>query len=165
MNRVEFTNQRSADILQIPARILVGEDDPDDALLLERAFQDCGVQSNITFAATSRQIIDFLQGAGEYADRDQFPLPTLLLLDHKLGASNGLEVLEWLVAHPLVRRRLVVIVLTGSDSSDLVEKAYALGANAYLVKPMDYHQLVALARVLSEFWLEHNVLPLASRNS
>jgi DNA-binding response OmpR family regulator len=159
MNRTQTESRKGQTSSKRPTTILVGEDDADDALLLERAFQDAGIQSGVHFVRDSTQLIHFLQGAGEYADRDRFPLPTLLLLDLKLGHTNGLEVLQWLQAHPEVRQHLIVVVLTGSEAKDLVHMAYHLGANSYLVKPMDYHELVAMVRALSEFWFQYNVMP------
>lgn len=85
----------------------------------------------------------YLRGDGEYADRDRYPVPVLLLLDHKMPRRSGFEVLEWLKADsPL--KRIPVVVFTSSRESADAQRAYDLGANSYLVKPGSPDDLIRM---------------------
>jgi CheY-like chemotaxis protein len=107
-----------------------------------------------------REALDYLGGTGIYADRKEFPLPKLVVLDLKLGAQTGFEVLQWIrqrAPAPLVP----VIVLTASTSdTDLVE-AYRSGANSFLSKPAELPALVDLVGALKQYWFGYNRFPPA----
>ena len=104
------------------------------------------------------QAVAYLEGKGDYADRKQHPLPVVVLLDLKLPRRSGLEVLEWMRAQPDLRR-IPVVVLTSSRESVDVNKAYDLGANSYLVKPVTFNDLVELITTLDLYWLILNERP------
>jgi CheY-like chemotaxis protein len=137
--------------------ILQVEDDPNDVLFLQYAIKKVGLANPVHVASHGQEAIDYLQGVGKFADREQFPLPSLVLLDLKLPYVMGLEVLKW------IRRNLqpppIVIVLTSSALEADVVAAYELGANAYLTKPSAPAQLQDLVRALQHFWLTHNKFP------
>lgn len=148
----------------IPERavILVAEDEEDDVLLLKRAFLKADVHNPLYFVYTGKELVSYLKGDGQYADRDEFPLPDLLLLDLKLPGYNGFEVLAWIRSHPGLTR-LRIIVLTSSNESKDMNEAYRLGANSFLVKPNDFEKLVGLAKMIREYWLEHSKCPQSFR--
>ena len=102
--------------------------------------------------------IAYLHGEGHYADRAAYPFPTLMLLDLKLPRKSGLEVLEWLRQTQGIHR-LPVVVMTSSKESADVGKAYDLGANSYLVKPVAFDTLLAMVRALGMYWLILNENP------
>lgn len=135
--------------------ILVVEDEPDAITLLRHAFEKTGIANPIATVHDGEQAIAYLKGEGRYADRLAHPLPLLVLLDLKLPRCSGLEVLEWIRAQPALRG-LPVIVLTSSKERTDVRRAYAAGANSYLVKPSSLHRLIELAAAFREYWLEHN---------
>ena len=95
--------------------ILLAEDDPNDTLLIKRAFQKAGFGSLLKTVNNGKQAIDYVAGVGEYADRGRFPLPFLLLLDLKMPGTNGFEVLTWIRSQPDLKR-LLVVVLTGQGT-------------------------------------------------
>jgi len=140
--------------------ILQVEDDPNDLFLLERAMTKVGVANPIQTVTDGQQAIEYLQGAGEFADREKFPLPCLVLLDLKLPHVMGLDVLRWIREQP--EAGLIVIVLTGSGEGADIADAYRLGANAFLIKPSDSNRLVDMAKAIKDFWLTHNTLPQES---
>jgi CheY-like chemotaxis protein len=141
-----------------PANILLVEDDPNDVLLLERAFRRAGVAYPLSIVNDGDQALDFLQGSGKYQDRLKFPLPDLVLLDLKLPRRSGHEVLRWLRGQPGLRR-LPVIVLTSSKESRDVSEAYDEGANSYLVKPPTVELLIHMVAQLERYWLTLNQGP------
>ena len=140
--------------------ILQIEDDANDVFLLQHAMTRAGVENPIQVATDGQQAIDYLNGTGKYADREQFPLPCLVLLDLKLPHVMGLEVLKWIREQPAAA--LVVIMLTASGEDVDVLTAYRLGANAFLTKPSEASKLVDMAKAIKDFWLTHNTLPEAS---
>jgi len=139
--------------------ILLVEDNPVDILLMQRAFR------NETFANTSLQIVRdgdaavfYLNGDGEYSDRDRYPLPAIILLDLKLPRRSGHEVLVWLKQQPELKR-LPVVMLTSSRQTPDVKRAYDLGVNSYLVKPVGFASLLEMMQSFSEYWLNYTELP------
>ena len=132
--------------------ILLAEDDENDILLVRRAFNQANILNPLQVVRDGQQAIAYLGGEGIYADRTQFPVPTLLLLDLKMPRKNGFDVLEWIRSQPELRC-LRVIVLTTSESIRDVNRAYQLGANSFLVKPADFDQFLAVIRALQGYWL------------
>lgn len=139
--------------------ILLVEDSPVDILLMQRAFR------NQIFTNTSLQIVRdgdaavfYLNGDGEYSDRERYPLPAIILLDLKLPRRSGHEVLSWLKQHPQLKR-LPVVVLTSSRQTLDVNQAYDLGVNSYLVKPVGFASLSDMMQSFGNYWLNQTELP------
>ena len=101
----------------------------------------------------------YLNGDLQYGDRERYPLPVLLLMDLKMPRKSGLEVLEWLRQQTGGLRRLPVVVLTSSNQSLDINRAYDLGANSYLVKPAGFDSLLELVKNLDMYWLILNEKP------
>lgn len=141
--------------------VLLVEDDPDDVLLTQRAFKKANVANPLQVVTDGEEAVAYLSGQGRFADRGQYPLPMLLLLDLKLLRRSGLEVLEWLRAQPGLRR-LPVVVLTSSKESRDVNRAYDLGVNSYLVKPVAFDSLQEMVQSLGFYWLMLNKSPDSS---
>lgn len=132
--------------------ILLAEDDANDVLLIKRAFSRSRIVNPIACVGNGEETVAYLKGEGPYADRGQHPLPLLLLLDLKLPRLSGHEVLQWLRGQRLLKR-LPVVVLTSSRESADINRAYELGANSYLVKPVASEEFSALMRHLQMYWL------------
>lgn len=138
--------------------VLLVEDDPNDVLLVKRAFRKAGTNAPLHVVNDGQAAVDYLAGHGIYADRFAYPLPALLLLDLKLPRKSGHEVLEWLRNHGALNR-MPVVVLTSSKESTDVNRAYDLGANSYLVKPVAFADLLKMAQTLDLYWLQLNEAP------
>lgn len=138
-------------------QVLLVEDDPNDILLLQRAFGKAQLTAPLQ-VNDGEEAIAYLAGQGSYADRAQHPLPQLVLLDLKLPRKSGLDVLRWLRQQPVLQR-LPVVVLTSSRESSDVNRAYELGANSYLVKPVRSQDLVDMIKTLDLYWLLLNEKP------
>ena len=141
--------------------ILQVDDDPNDVFLLHHAMKKMGVANPIQVATDGQQAIDYLQGAGKFADRAKFLFPCLVLLDLKLPYVMGLDVLRWIRQQPATT--LTVVVLTASAEDADVVAAYRLGANAFLTKPSEASKLERMVTAVKDFWLTHNRLPQESR--
>lgn len=149
----------------MPSRavVLLAEDEEDYVLLVRRAFEQAQIPNPLFVVPTGAEMISYLKGEGKFANRDEYPLPDLLLLDLKLPGFSGLEILGWLRSHPGLSAMRVVI-LTSSDDLRDINDAYRLGANSFLMKPYDFADLVSLAKVLQKYWLQLSKAPETFRS-
>lgn len=138
--------------------ILLVEDSPDDALLIQRAFRKANLANPVQLVRDGEEAVAYLSGAAPYDDRGRFPLPVFMLLDLKLPRRSGLEVLAWLRQESTVRR-LPVVVLTSSRESVDVNRAYDLGVNSYLTKPVGFEALMEMVKNVNLYWLVLNESP------
>jgi len=139
--------------------ILLAEDDPNDVLLIQRALQRSNIVNPLQVVRDGADAVAYLNGDLQYGDRERYPLPVLLLMDLKMPRKSGLEVLEWLRQQTGGLRRLPVVVLTSSNQSLDINRAYDLGANSYLVKPAGFDSLLELVKNLDMYWLILNEKP------
>ncbi|MCR4296593.1 MAG: response regulator [Elusimicrobia bacterium] len=138
--------------------VLLVEDDPDDAFLLQDACKRLGHEEMLRVVRDGEEAIAYLLGQGAFADRLRFPLPRLILLDLKLPRISGLEVLDWRRGQGRLKN-IPVIVLTASQSDADIARAYELGANSYLVKPVDSTAQLAMVKAACAYWIELNRTP------
>jgi CheY-like chemotaxis protein len=128
-------------------RILVAEDDPNDVLLLKRAFAKAQVPAALFFVSNGQEAISYLEGQAPFDDRAVYPLPNLLLLDLNMPGLGGLEVLQWLAAqHALAGLRIAVI--SSCLAPEACRQAVKLGAHCCVTKPLDPLQLLPVFREL-----------------
>ena len=138
--------------------ILVIEDEPDALMLLRHAFAKAGIVNPVHAVHDGENAIAYLRGEGVYADRAVHPLPRLVLLDLKIPRSSGFEVLAW-IRREAPLEGLPVVILTSSRERSDVRRAYAAGANSYLVKPSSLNSLIEMAHAFRDYWLVHNESP------
>lgn len=138
--------------------ILLVEDDPNDVLLIQRAFRKANLVNPLQVVSDGEQAELYLSGRGTYADRERYPLPVIVLLDLKLPRRSGLEVLEWLRGQPGLKRMQVVVLTSSREATD-VNRAYDLGANSYLVKPVAFDALIDMVKALDLYWMILNEKP------
>lgn len=132
--------------------ILLAEDREDDVLLVRKAFQSAEMNCRVQVVRDGEQAILYLSGEGQFRDRKEFPFPDLVLLDLKMPRVDGFEVLRWIRQQPGIRN-LRVVVLTASNQIRDVNQAYRLGANSFLVKPLDFENFVETSKALRQYWL------------
>ncbi len=138
--------------------ILLVEDNPNDAELTIRALKKKHVANRIHVAEDGAQALDILFARGQYAQRENSTPPKLVLLDLKLPKVSGLEVLKELKSDERTKKIPVVIVTSSREDPDIKE-AYALGANSYVVKPVDFEQFMEAMSNLGLYWLLVNQPP------
>ena len=143
--------------------ILLVDDDENDVLLLQRAFKKAGLRDWLRVVTNGAQAIDYLAGQDVYSDREKFPLPFLVLLDLKMPGTDGFEVLRW-ARNESDLKRLLIVVLTSSNLQTDVDRAYELGANSYLVKPVEFDEMVHMVQRFQAYWAEINRTPTSPRN-
>ena len=134
--------------------ILLAEDNQDDMFLVQAALASVQVRHPLQVVGNGQEAIRYLKGEGQYADRTVYPFPFLLLLDLKLPIQDGFAVLKWLQAQPQIRRQLTVVVLTGTENDESMERARELGPDAYYSKPLSFHELEELVLELKRRWME-----------
>lgn len=127
--------------------ILLVDDNLDDIFLTKRAFQRAELKHLVQSVSSGSDAIAYLSGDSPYADRSVHPLPNLVLLDIKMPAIDGFDVLRWIRRQPQLSR-LCVVMLTSSDDLRDVHLAYMLGANCFLVKPLNAWNPSDLSRSL-----------------
>lgn len=132
--------------------ILLVEDNPSDEKLTRLAFKNSGLANEIVVARDGAAALDFLLATGQHADREGAALPRLVLLDINLPKMDGLEVLRRLRADPRTKL-LPIVVLTSSKEEEDILKSYALGANAYVRKPVEFAEFAVAVKALGLFWL------------
>jgi len=135
--------------------ILYAEDEENDAFFLKRAFKQASISHPLVVVSDGQEAIDYCSGGGRYTNRQEHPLPCLLLLDLNMPRKSGLEVLEWIRRDHAIRT-LPVIILTSSLQDSDIHRAYIHGANAYLAKPSQPDGLLAVAQSVKDFWLTLN---------
>jgi DNA-binding response OmpR family regulator len=121
--------------------ILHVEDDPNDAFLVQHAFEKAGVEAQLRLAADGQQALDYLAGSGPYGDRCAYPMPDLVLLDLKMPKLSGFDVLAWLRGQERFGS-LPVIILSSSEHCEDKSYAQKLGATAYEVKSPGFERVV-----------------------
>jgi len=131
--------------------ILLVEDNPDDERLAMRALAQCPVAVNLDVVRDGQEAVDYFFGPHGLVNRDGARYPMLILLDLKLPKLTGFEVLERLRSHPATKR-LPVVILTLSDEEQDVRKAYELGANSYVRKPVNFDRFQELVTQLVQYW-------------
>ncbi len=130
-----------------PRPVLLVEDDPNDVLLIQRAFRKANVVAPLQVVHHGEAAVAYLEGQGEYADRERYPPPILMLLDMKLPRRSGLGVLSWMRQHEALQAPPVVALTSSGEPTDIL-RAYDLGARSYYVKPASFPDLLDLVKVL-----------------
>jgi CheY-like chemotaxis protein len=137
--------------------VLHVEDDPDSVYLFKSAMERAGKDYLMQVASDGQMAVDYLKGTGKFQNRNEYPLPQLVLLDLKLPKVAGLDVLKWIRGEAGLH--VPVVIMTSSQHPDDLSRAYKAGANGYLVKPANLEVLFEMATMIQKFWLTHNHLP------
>ena len=138
--------------------ILLVEDDANDVILCQHAFKEAGIPNNLLIARDGAEAIDYVAGNGKFADREQHPLPMLIVLDLKMPRVSGFEFLEWLREQP-DNQRFVVLVFSSSNIPGDIGRAYELGVHGFVLKPYTITERTAMWKAFKNWWLQFNQFP------
>lgn len=131
-------------------RILLVEDNPGDIRLTQEALKESELDVHLDVVSDGEQAVDFLLRKGKYGSS---PRPHIILLDLNLPKKNGIEVLREIKVHDSLKK-IPIVVLTTSDADHDISKAYGLGANCYILKPVDFDDFARVIRLIEEFWFK-----------
>lgn len=138
--------------------ILLVDDNPDDVELTLDALSTKRLMNKVVVARDGAEALDYLFGESIHTESGQHTLPHLVLLDLNMPKVGGLEVLRRIRAEESTKTLPVVILTTSQEESDIID-SYNLGANSYIVKPVDFEQFTAAIEQLGLYWLVLNALP------
>ena len=141
-----------------PIHILMADDDEDDRLIAQEAFEEARIINTIQFVEDGEELLDYLQRRGAYAEPDAAPRPGLILLDLNMPKMDGREALQAIKSDPELRR-IPVVVLTTSEAEEDILKSYDLGVNSFITKPVSFDGLVDVVKTLGTYWLGIVKLP------
>lgn len=142
--------------------ILLVEDNPDDERLTLRAFKKSNIANEVVVARDGVEALDFLFGTGAHAGRDVTLLPQVMLLDLNLPRIGGLDVIKRVRADERTKL-LPIVVLTSSKQDEDIVRSYALGANSFVRKPVEFDEFAQAVKTLGLFWLILNEGPPPGR--
>lgn len=140
--------------------ILMADDDPDDRLLVQDAFDEIRLANPLVFVEDGIELMDYLRRSGVYTHLAGTPLPGLILLDLNMPKKDGRETLKEIKQDPALRT-IPVVVLTTSNAEEDILRTYDLGSNSFIVKPVTFDKLVEIIRKVTQYWLEIVRLPPA----
>jgi CheY-like chemotaxis protein len=132
--------------------VLVIDDDPNDLMFIQSAFQAIGVAARVQTAGSGDEAIAYLTGGGKFSARSAYPYPDFVITDLKMPDGDGFAVLEHFKRNP-EWAVIPTVILSGSQDNDDIKKAYLLGASAYHVKPSSPTALRALIKAMHDYWL------------
>ena len=132
--------------------ILIVEDNPGDAELTIRALKKSHLANHVTHLVDGAEALDFLFGSGQYSDRDLDNIPKIILLDLKMPKVDGIDVLRRLKSDPRTKM-IPVVILTSSNDDPNITLCYELGANSYIVKPVELNNFVKTISEIGMHWL------------
>ncbi|MCX6266939.1 MAG: response regulator [Bacteroidetes bacterium] len=141
-----------------PVDILIVEDNPSDAELTIRALKKSNLANHIFVVENGEEALDFLFSRGQFSERDKSKTLKVVFLDLKLPKVSGLEVLKEIKSHESTKMLPVVIITSSKEDPD-IQMAYALGANSYVVKPVDFDSFIHAISATGLYWLLINVPP------
>ncbi len=141
-----------------PITILVADDDPDDRMMIEEAFEENRVANTVEFVEDGEELMAYLRREGDYAKLAGKPYPGIILLDLNMPRKDGREALRELKADPDLCR-IPVVVLTTSQAEEDIVRTYGLGVSSFVTKPVSFEGLVEAIKVICQYWIQIVALP------
>ncbi|MGA0558208.1 response regulator [Larkinella sp. VNQ87] len=135
--------------------ILIADDDADDRILLEQAFRECNLKSELYFVEDGEELLDFLH------QRERFTAvsrPSLIILDLNMPRKNGIQALREIKANEQFRQ-IPIVVLTTSTAEEDILRTYDLGVSSYISKPFDFGTLLDITNTIKKYWIDTVSLP------
>lgn len=141
-----------------PITILMADDDADDRLMTQEAFEESRLANDLRFVEDGVELLDYLQRRGRYTDPASSPRPGLILLDLNMPRKDGREALREIKADPQLRS-IRIVVLTTSKAEEDIYRTYDLSAASYITKPVTFTAMAEMVKTLGTYWLEIVELP------
>ena len=139
-------------------KIVVADDDADDRMLIEDAFEECRLHNGRDYVEDGEDLLNYLRAQGKWSNRDASDLPGIILLDLNMPRMDGRTALGHLKADPVLKR-IPVVVLTTSKAEEDILRTYDLGVNSFISKPVTFDGLLNVVTALNHYWIEVVQLP------
>ncbi len=146
-----------------PITILYADDDAEDRMLVKEAWEESRLANELHFVEDGEELLEYLRRQGAYANLNGTPLPGMILLDLNMPRKDGREALQEIKGDPRLRS-IPVVVLTTSKAEEDILRAYDLGVNSFILKPVTFESLVEITKTLSKYWFEVVELPPSARD-
>jgi CheY-like chemotaxis protein len=147
-----------------PVMILMADDDPDDRMLTQDAWEENRLANELHFVGDGEELMDYLHRRGKYRELAAARLPGLILLDLNMPKKDGREALREIRADPNLRR-IPIVVLTTSKAEEDILRTYDLGVNSFITKPVTFEALVETVSTLAKYWFQIVELPLNGKGT
>jgi len=141
-----------------PITILYADDDTEDRMLVKEAWDENRLANPLHFVEDGEELMDYLRRRGKYIDLKDDAMPGMILLDLNMPRKDGREALQEIKADPRLRK-IPVVILTTSKAEEDIFRAYDLGVNSFILKPVTFESLVDITLTLSKYWFEVVELP------
>lgn len=138
--------------------ILIADDDPDDRLLIKEALEETGLTNPLHFVEDGIELLDYLKRQNNFQNLTGTTLPGMVLLDLNMPRKNGIEALQEIKEDPELRI-IPVVVFTTSQAEEDILRAYRLGVNSFITKPVNFQALLETVETISEYWFRIVELP------
>lgn len=142
----------------LPISILIADDDADDRMLIEDAFEESRLSNPLAFVEDGEQLLSYLRREAPFEHLAGHPMPGLIILDLNMPKMDGRTALSHLKADPNLQR-IPVIVLTTSQAEEDILKTYGLGVSSFISKPVTFDGLVEVVKVIGQYWIQIVALP------
>ena len=142
-----------------PILVLVADDDPEDQMLIEDAFEESLLVNTLAFVEDGEELLDYLHRRNGYCNPSASPRPGLILLDLNMPRKDGREALKEIKADPDLRK-IPIVVMTTSKAEEDILRTYDLGVNSFVTKPVTFEGLVDVVQALGRYWFQIVELPL-----
>lgn len=141
-----------------PISIVVADDDPDDRMMIEEAFEENCLRNHLSFVEDGEELIDYLKQRGKYANSGRRHPVGVILLDLNMPRMDGREALKIIKSDPDLQR-IPVVILTTSKAEEDIFRTYDLGVSSFITKPVTFDALVGVVKVIGQYWFEIVALP------
>ena len=145
-----------------PITVLIADDDPEDRMLIEDAFEESRLANPLEFVEDGEELLDYLHRRNGYSDPSASPRPGLILLDLNMPRKDGREALKEIKSDPHLRQ-IPIVVMTTSKAEEDIFHTYDLGVNSFVTKPVTFEGLVEVVKALGRYWFQIVELPHPSR--
>ena len=144
-----------------PITVLIADDDPEDRMLIEDAFEESRLANPLEFVEDGEELLDYLHRRNGYSDPSASPRPGLILLDLNMPRKDGREALKEIKSDPDLRQ-IPIVVMTTSKAEEDILRTYDLGVNSFITKPVTFEGLVEVVKMLGKYWFQIVELPPSS---
>ncbi|WP_240655304.1 response regulator [Flammeovirga pectinis] len=141
-----------------PMTILYADDDPEDRMLTQEAFEESKLASNLIFVEDGEELMEYLNHKGKFSDTEKYPRPDLILLDLNMPKKDGRECLKEIKLDESLKKIPVVVLTTSNDEEDVL-KTYNLGVSSFITKPVTFDSMVDIVKSLNQYWFQIVRLP------